>query len=299
MISGTEQADTAHAEAMAALRRPLRVEDDHVVLRGPPHNLIGVVRLTRSPEPIGAFKTATMDLHETRVGYLQRLTRAPLLSSSLPLDEAVPRHLALDGQLPPGASGRVAVSFAVPATTPPGVYQAVFEFGGETREVEIEVLAEEQLEIRPSTIVLSGRPGEVVSEEMVFVNRGNVPLAFDVLGMLVLQEEEQICLGLQQALAEVQKRQKPEDAHRVFLDTLVASIAERKTDFGRVALDGGPVTIEAGDAASLRVAFHLPRNMVGGRQYEAVLHHRTAQISVQIRARGRPMRETKGKSEAG
>jgi hypothetical protein len=58
------------------------------------------------------------------------------------------------------------------------------------------------------------------------------------------------------------------------------------------------VTIDAGDAASLPVAFHLPRNMIGGRQYEAVLHHRTAQISVKIRAGGRPMRETKEKSDA-
>lgn len=281
-----------------ALRHPLSVDDDVIRLRGRPGELTGVVSITRAPEPVGLFRAATQNFHETRVGYLHRLRHAPMLSSSAPIDHSVPRHLALANTLAPGASGAVPVSFSLPPTTPAGIYHAVFDVAGEPREAEFEVLPDERLEISPGAITIAGAAGDVVTEELILTNHGNAPVMLDVLGVLVLQEEQQICLGLQEALAAVQAMGTRENAHRVFLDTLVGSIADKRTDFGRVRLENGPLLLAAGAAARAPVAFHLPSNMNGGRRYEAELQAGQATLQVHIIARGRPARKGKGGAAA-
>ncbi len=274
------------AEALDALRRPMAVHDDVIRLRGRPGDLAGVLSVTRAPEPIGQFRAATRNFHETRVGYLHRLNHAQMLTSSAPVDQDVPRHLVFSNRLAPGSSGKVPVRFSLPDTTPPGRYRAVFDVAGEPREAEIEVLPDERAEIRPGSITIAGAPGDIVTQELLLVNHGNVPIVIDVLGMLVLQEENQTCLGLQEAMAMVQGMEGTEGAHRVFLDTLASSIAARRTDFARVRAERGPVILAAGDAEMVPVAFHLPTNMRGGRRYDAELQFGAASLQVRILALG-------------
>jgi hypothetical protein len=266
-----------------ALRRPCTVEDERIRLRGRPDELVGIVAMSRAPAPIDGFKIATSDINETEFGYLQRLHYAPLLSSTLPVSHALPRTLSLSAILPPGTTGRVPVRFAVERTTPPGHYEVVFEVGGEPITADVEVLPDEALEIMPAHLALFGPPGGVVEDEVILRNNGNVPIDLDVLGVLVLQEEEQICLSLQRALGQVKSGGEGE-AHRVFLDAVVRDLAERKTEFGRVRLADGALTLSPGQAEAVRLAVHLPRDMTSGRRYRALLKARSAKLFVQITA---------------
>jgi hypothetical protein len=122
----------------------------------------------------------------------------------------------------------------------------------------------------------------------VLANRGNVPLELGLLGMLVLQEEEQLCLSLQQALARVKAAGNDDgkgSPHTLFLDSLAGSLAARKTDFGKVRL-AAPITLAPGDAELVELDIHLPRDMVAGRQYRALLKAMGAQMFVTIVAEG-------------
>lgn len=267
-----------------ALIRPLRVEDDGVRLCGPPERLVGVIAIARAPEP-AEFKTATMNFAETEVGYRLSLARAPMLSSSLPIGPAGPVHLHLGAQIEPGTSGRVPVRLALPRTTPPGCYEAVFDIGGDRRTAEIEVLAEEALSIESRGIALIGQAGEVVHEKLIFTNRGNVPLRLDVLGSLILEDMQPMCVSVQHALEQVRDRERQEDAHRVFLDALVKRVADRRPNTGRARLADGAHTLEPGQSAELKVAFHLPADMVAGRRYHAMLECVSARMLVQIEAK--------------
>jgi hypothetical protein len=243
---------------------------------------VATVRRAAQPDE-EAFKTLTNDVAETKFGYLHRLHYAPLLSSSLPLDMGVPHVLSFGAMPAPGSEARVPVHFAVEPLTPPGIYDATFDVSGQAQIADIEVLPIERLKIAPRSIEVAGAAGETVSEEVVISNAGNVPLRLDMIGMLVLQEEEQVCLSLQRALGKVKATPEGEP-HKVFLDTLAVSLGERKTDFGRVRVAGGPVDLAPGESQLVRIGIQLPRDMIAGRHYRAFLKARTAQLFVKIAA---------------
>jgi hypothetical protein len=268
------------AEDSGAVTCPSRVMNGPVQLRGRPQNLFGVVELAREPVPRDRFEVATCNIERTEHGYLTRLHFAPLVATSIPITVG-PHHVLSFGDLPaPGTSAKVAVNFAVDPATPPGRYRATFEVGGEATEAEIEVLANPALSVEPKRLEISGPPGGVAKEAMVIRNRGNVPLDLDVLGVLVLEEEQQVCLSLQQALGAVKSRPGETGAHVRFLDVLVESLAARTTDFAKVRVAGGPVTIPSGGSEAVEIEVHLPRDMIAGRRYRALLKTEMFQLFV-------------------
>jgi hypothetical protein len=271
--------ETGGKTASSHTQRPLSFRDKGtLVLRGRPDELLGVAEFARAPEagPQRRLQAARQ----------RRASVISLRSSELPRGHA--RQLSLLGAVPAGASGRVPVQFSVDAATPPGRYKAVFDLDGSDRVAEIEVLADPRLEIRPGRIAVSGAPGAVTRVTAVLANRGNVALDLGLLGMLVLQEEEQLCLSLQQALARVKAASSEdgkESPHTLFLDSLAGSLAARKTDFGKVRL-AAPLTLAPGDAELVELDIHLPRDMVAGRHYRALLKAMGAQLFVTIVAEG-------------
>lgn len=272
------------AEQLAAdplLLRPIRAEDKRLRLRGPPNDLVGIVTLARGAEPT-FFGGATPPPAIGKAGYRRRLTEAKLVSSSVPAAPGGDTALRFATEIPPETSAKVAARLAVPRTTPPGVYKAVFDIGGEPREAELEVLAEEQLDIGPSGLALSGAPGAVVGTELLFTNRGNVPLVLDVLGGLILEDLEPLCLSVQRALAQVRDKECQDDAHRFFLDALVKNVADKRADMGRARIAGGPATLEPGNSALLGVELHFPANLAPGRGYRATLQYRGGRVSLRI-----------------
>ena len=285
------------APADLLLLRPIRAEDKRLRLRGPPDGLVGIVTLARGREP--DFSAAALSVPAIgKAGYHRRLTEAKLVSSSVPAAPGGDTSLRFATEIPPETSAKVAARFAVPRTTRPGVYKAVFDIGGEPREAELEVLAEERLEIGPSGLALSAAPGQVVGTELLFTNRGNVPLTLDVLGGLILEDLEPLCLNVQRALSQVRNKDGQEDAHRLFLDALVKNVADRRADMGRARVAGGPATLEPGNSALLGVELHLPANLTPGRGYRATLQYRGGRVSLRIDAVAPARRAVKRKEKA-
>lgn len=274
------------AAARELLLKPCSVKEDVIRLRGRPDELVGVATMRREQEPDpSAFRFATTNIAETRFGYKRRLNSAPMRSTSLPRMASLNSSRLSFTRLPlPGSQARVPVSLSIDPHTPPGKYEAVFDVAGSDQRAEIEVLPVEKLMLSPRSVSIIAAPGEVVAVDLVLTNSGNVPLELDILGMLVLQEEEQVCLSLQRGLAEVKK--KPEaQSYEVFLNAVADSLAERKTDFGKVRLADGAVTLEAGESWFGPVAIHCPRDMIAGRQYRALLKARSGQLFVKITCR--------------
>lgn len=269
-----------------ALMRPCSVADDVIRLRGTPDEIVGLATMRRREEPEeSAFKLATTNVAETRFGYHERLSFAPMLSNSLPPSASPAIRTLSFTRLPaPGAEAQVPVRMAVDPQTPPGTYEATFDVAGSEQRAQIEVLPVERLTLSPRAIEIVAAPGEAVRVDLVITNAGNVPVELDTLGMLVLQEEEQVCLSLQRALGEVKKKREGQ-SYEVFLNALADSLAERKTDFGKVRLAEGAITLKAGDSWFGPVAIHCPRDMVTGRQYRALLKARSASLFVKITCR--------------
>jgi hypothetical protein len=176
----------------------------------------------------------------------------------------------------------VPVRFVVPPGTAPAIYEAVFDIGGEPHTAEIEVLPDERLHIAAPEPVMAGSAGKTVSVELLLTNRGNVPLALDVLGVVVLDDLEPLCLGVERALAAVRALAEEKDAHRLFLDRLVKDFADRKPGLVRVRVAEGPVTLEPGDTRTLAVELHLPRDLPAGRRYRGLLEYKTGRALLWI-----------------
>ncbi len=275
-------------------------------LKGPPGALVGMLEVAASPMAaadsgsfnLGLFEKAHLaraagvapgDMAVFDFDGVERTVATPptgdspfavLLKSNLPPSRRPPRALRI-GRAAPGETRMTPVRYAVDPLTPPGGYSATFSVGQAQREARIVVLPQEGLSIEPRQISLSGRPGEAVVEDLVLENTGNTPIELGALGAMVTEEDEQVCLSLQHAMART-----GEKGAMGFLDAFASSLADRKTDLVRVAIASGGLRLLPGEARQVAVAFHLPENMKPGRRYHALLKCGSAQLSTQITVLG-------------
>lgn len=266
-----------------ALRdKALKLTESRVVLTGTPTQVIGAVKLRRNSVPAHAFSTMTMDPTETYVGHLQELQRGEMLKTSI--DQRFCENAALGlGMLPrEGEEGSVPMSLCLHPQTPPGQYNATLRIAGDDVEAEIDVLPERRFRILTSQIVATGSAGETVYARMLIQNEGNLAEDFSGLGRLVLQEDQQICLSLQEAISAVKSEKEEGHGFVRFADQFVTSLANRQTNSARVSVAGGKRRLEGGETAELALAIKLPGDLKAGHTYVTVLNVVNASVGILI-----------------
>ena len=253
-------------EAGLALRR-----DEPIVLRGRPDELVGMVELANEGESDLFVK-----------GF-------DIVESSLP-ERCLParRRLFVQQRLPAGAAARVPVIAAVDDTTPPGRHEAIIVVGGRQRRAILEVRPHRSVELTPQSVELTGAAGEAPTETFLFENRGNVPIELGAVGLVVLQEQEQVCRSLQHALAEAEGK-----GYEAFLDTLVNDLARKRVDLMRVRAAGGRRELAPGETEEVALEFHIPGNVASGRTYRGKLlaFDRSIGVRLTVTAGGRQPEE--------
>lgn len=237
-----------------------------LILRGTPDNLVGILDLANEGK-------------EPRVVRSLRLRSAGI---ALP-ERAGRRRLLLRERIPEGGRRRVPVEFAVPPATPPGSYDAVFADERGEHRARIEVLPQQRLSVLPERIEIEAAPGETVTVPIVLSNEGNVPLDLSVLGVMVLEENQQICLALQYALGEARDK-----GYEAFLDALIRNLAGKKVDFLRLRLAGGGLTLDVAETRSAELELHVPANAGTGRTYQARTAILDQPLFLKLRTRGTP-----------
>ncbi len=89
---------------------------------------------------------------------------------------------------------------------------------------------------------------------------------FYITEVSITEEREQVCLSLQEAMA-----QTDADGWRGFMDGFFTSLSRRKTGVILVAAKNPNTTLTPGEARSVPLAFRLPSDMQPGRRYTAEL----------------------------
>ncbi len=277
---------------MAVTRAKVKAADDRFELRGPPDALVGVLTVTAAPQAassaavgLGILEAARAwrrsggapppELSPDRLQAFEvdrpdeaeaaDLSSARLVESELPPQAGLPGPLHI-GHVEPGETRAAPVSYAVGPRTPPGTYAAVFEVGGAARRATITVLPFERLVLHPGRVSLKGAPGATVIQAVVLENAGNTDIAVGGIGRMVTEEREQVCLSLQEAMA-----QTDADGWRGFMDGFFTSLSRRKTGVILVAAKNPNTTLTPGEARSVPLAFRLPSDMQPGRRYTAEL----------------------------
>lgn len=253
-----------------------------VALSGTPGAVLGVAHLYRHSVDKARFVLHTLDPAETEAGHLQQLHRAEILSSNLE-----PRYLASPfvalGRLPvEGSQASVPLRLKLAPFTPPGQYQARLRIDGEEVVAEIEVLPERQLRFLTPYLAVSGAAGQTVHARLVVENAGNITERLSTLGRVVLQEAQQVCLSLQEAISAVRRAEADPAGFVTFANGFVAGLAARQTSAVKVAVQGGPVLLAPAEVAALTLALHLPRDLRAGRSYESVLTTHNASVPVVV-----------------
>lgn len=263
-----------------------------VQLSGTPDAILGVAHLYRHTVDKARFVLHSMDPFETEAGHLQALHRAEILSTNLEPRCLASPFVAL-GRLPvEGSQATVPLRLKLAPFTPPGTYQARLRIDGEDVLAEIEVLPTRQLRILTPYVAVSGSPGETVTARLVVENAGNITEQLSTLGRVVLQEDQQVCLSLQEAISAVRRAEGDSTAGFLkFADGFVAGLAARQTSAVKVAVRDGPVLLAPGEVAALTLSLRLPRDLRAGRSYESVLITHGASIPVMIQGLAAAVKE--------
>jgi hypothetical protein len=234
-----------------------------LVLRGTPENLVGILELTNDAEEPRRFRS--LRLRSSDLGERRR---------------AAQRRLMLRETVVPGERRRVPVEFSVDPATAPGRYQAVFADDRGEHRAEIEVLPQQRLGLLPDRIEIEAAPGETVVVPVVLSNGGNVALELSTLGVMVLEEDRQICLALQHALGASR-----EGNYETFLNALVGDLAGKKTGFLRLRLAGAGITLDVGETRMADLELHVPSDVKPGRSYQARASVLNEPLFLKLRAR--------------
>jgi hypothetical protein len=219
----------------------------HFSLRGPPDHLTGLIELTNT-------------------GSVARHLRSLRLKSGAFKEAGQPgrSRITIFQQFRRGQSQSVPVMFSIDQETKPGFYDAVFSEDAQTYTAQLEVLPREKLSFLPRTIEVTAAAGNEVKISVVLSNKGNVPLELSGLGQMVLEEEQQLCLAIQHALAVSQK-----SGAEQFVQAMTTHLAEKKVDFLRLKIASGKMVLGVGAAELTEIVLKVPENARNGRRYQA------------------------------
>lgn len=102
------------------------------------------------------------------------------------------RSLTLGLGAGPGDIAKGTANLRLDPATPPGRYTGGIEIGGVTRLIEIDVVEQVKLSIRPLPLVFDRAKGPIQTFAVMFENKGNVALTIDVGGPYPLGLERPI-----------------------------------------------------------------------------------------------------------
>jgi hypothetical protein len=146
-------------------------KDLPLVLAGPPGELTGRVELHNPGDVKFVLRDAGL---KDPSGVL----------TGLPLRHTLPTLV-----LRPNQARTVPLTVAVASTTPPGVYHAELDLGGQSRPVVLHVLEVFDLTVQPDSIVVMNSPGNAQRKQLIVTNDGNVAFAVGDIGSVDLIDD--------------------------------------------------------------------------------------------------------------
>jgi hypothetical protein len=173
---------------------------------------------------------------------------APLRVKPAPVGLVVPAN---------GVTG-ARIRLRLDPATPPGRYLGEVRLAGLARPVDIEVIQEIDLAIRPAPLIIDAALGERQRLAVSFESRGNVPLMLDLAGHYPLGEElplgperleragegiERLARVLDQALGRVPRPSLIEVGHV------------------ELSMPGGPVRLEPAMTLTVEIEIGLPQTL--------------------------------------
>jgi hypothetical protein len=250
--------------------RPLR-------LSGSPRGLRFPVRLSAAPEAARRCVTALVDVrHSSGEALIARSVTMGLAACN-----ASTQTDTLQGE----------VVLRLDPLTPPGRYEGSVEIAGVSRPLEIDIVEDIKLAIRPAPLILDISSGCVQQRVAAFENRGNAPLQIDVSGEYALGEETPI---------PAREETTPGGGAEVFDVFLNLGRRPALQQVGTIglAMPQGPFRLPAGETRAALIELTVPEELSPTLRHRAFVPIYNADLEIMVirAAKQTPMRSTQPKT---
>jgi hypothetical protein len=258
---------------MATSRIPAEVrlraaEREEVVLIGPPERLVG-----------------ELCVHN------QGTVRARLRGGRLRSEEVCSRTgeegtlaVSFMARLRAGQSQRIPVEVAVASSTPPGEYRGEIVLGEERVPATLHVQESVKLLLQPASLVVEALPGQTVRRQVMFTNRGNVPLPISRIGSIAVEDQQLECRVARRVLLELASKEV------VDLDTAVAEIARQtkrvEDELGVLQVNNEEFTLAPGEVRKVELAIRSPRDLPIRGRFTALAAIWTENLRIMVFSQG-------------
>ncbi len=247
-----------------AYQEKMHMEEDEIVLNGPPHRLTGQVN-------IGNKQDETLFINE-----LPLITGDGLKG----LTAGKPSSIKFITALLPGEERNHRINHQLPANTPPGTYEHIMEAGGKKRKVKFIVQQSMMIDLTPLSLYFEGvAPGKSYSAELSLTNNGNMAFAIPDIKHVTTLDEDYLCRATATAM-----REKGGEGYMAMMDELTKNIYKDMAGWSVVTIKESGQVVPPGKSLQLHFTLTLPKDADPKKDYSGTIRFWNKTISYTIKS---------------
>ncbi|GAB3021907.1 hypothetical protein GCM10027051_28990 [Niabella terrae] len=256
----------------------LEVEDEEVVLNGPPGALKGQIVLSNPHTEALRIKALP----------LQHASRSTLLKS----DQQ--QALRLSVRLQPQEKKREQLVHEIDAKTPPGIYETSLLVGGKKRKLKMIVQPLVAVNIQPRHFSFQGTaPGTSHNAVITVTNTGNMPFQIPEIKHLSLLDMDYLCRATALAI----RSKGAAQSHEAMMDELTRNVHQNMTDWITATVKQSGQIVEPGATLLIDLEIKLPGNTDALRDYSGDIRFWNRVLTYTIKAHHLKITKNNGKQK--
>ena len=246
-----------------AFHEKLNIEDDEIILNGPPSSLRGSFFISNKNDE-------TLFIRDLPLSPSKEGNDVPGMASSIKFTTSLK-----------AGEGRIhRLSHKLPPTTPPGIYESTLQVGGTVKKVKMIVQPNIQIDVHPLDIYFTGViPGESYYTELSFANTGNMQFKVPDIKHVTTLDADYLCRATSLAM-----REKGGEGFTATMDELTKNIHKEMAGWAIVNLEESGRVLEPGERIQLHFKITLPEDVDSNRDYEGTVRLWNQTLSYNIKS---------------
>jgi hypothetical protein len=246
-----------------AFHEKLQIEEEEIVLNGPPASLSGQVFLSNG-------EGETLFIRDLPVS-------APAGYKSA---VAMPEAIKFITSLLPGEQKSYRLRHQLPRSTPPGIYESVINVGGKEKKLKLIVQQNIEIDLNPLDVYFQGvKPGQKYSTQLSLTNVGNVAFAIPDIKHVTTLDADYLCRA-----AAIAMREKGGEGFNAMMDELTKNVYKDMAGWAIVDIDESGKVMQPGESIQLHFSITLPDNVDPKRDYQGNVRFWNNTISYSIKS---------------
>jgi hypothetical protein len=246
-----------------AYHEKLTVDNNEIILNGPPGELRGRISLRNNHQDTLRIKTLDL-IPDTRAG--------KFLQAALPLN--------ISCRLAPGEERMEDILHEVNPQTPPGTYESTLNVGGQLRKVKMLVQPHIAIGIYPTNFTFQDTtPGKLHTAAFTLTNTGNMPFQVPDIKHIAAIDMDMLCKAFG-----IGFRDRTAETYNQVLDAITKNVRNNLTDWASVTIEEKGEIIDPGASRLIHLNITLPKNCDPTNDYDGSIRFWDQEITYLIKA---------------